>query len=54
MSAYTREFDETKSSIKVKNNIKKGFDSEPVYNEKYLKVKIKPFYRKRNQHKFSQ
>ena len=26
---------------KVKNIIKKEFDSEPVYNEKYLKAKIK-------------
>ena len=26
---------------KVKNFIKKEFDSEPVYNEKYLKAKIK-------------
>ena len=26
---------------KVKNSIEKEFDSEPVYNEKYLKVKIK-------------
>ena len=26
---------------KVKNNLKKEFDSEPVYNEKYLKAKIK-------------
>ena len=26
---------------KVSNSIKKGFDSEPVYNEKYLKTKIK-------------
>ena len=25
-------------SKKVSNNIKKGFDSEPVYNEKYLKI----------------
>ena len=25
---------------KVNNNIKKGFDSETVYNEKYLKTKI--------------
>ena len=25
---------------KVKNSIKKEFESEPVYNEKYLKVKI--------------
>ena len=28
---------------KVKNSIKKEFESEPVYNEKYLKAKIK-FY----------
>ena len=26
---------------KVHNSIKKGFDNEPVYNEKYLKAKIK-------------
>ena len=26
---------------KVKNSIKKEFDSEPVYNKKYLKAKIK-------------
>ena len=26
---------------KVKNNLKKEFDSEPVYNEKYLKAKVK-------------
>ena len=26
---------------KVKNSIKKEFDSEPLYNEKYLKAKIK-------------
>ena len=26
---------------KVKNSIKKEFDSEPKYNEKYLKAKIK-------------
>ena len=25
---------------KVKNSIKKEFDSEPLYNEKYLKAKI--------------
>ena len=25
---------------KVKNSIKKQFDSEPLYNKKYLKVKI--------------
>ena len=28
---------------KVSNNIKKGFDSKPVYNEKYLQTKAK-FY----------
>ena len=56
MSAYRREFDETKyvsflvkdyellekyNEIweKIKNSIKKEFDSEPVYNEKYLKAK---------------
>ena len=26
---------------KVSNGIKKGFDGEPVYNEKYLKTKLK-------------
>ena len=26
---------------KVKNSIKEEFDSKPVYNEKYLKAKIK-------------
>ena len=30
-------------SKKVSNNIKKGFDREPVYNEKYLKTKIKSY-----------
>ena len=28
---------------KVKNSIKKEFDSEPVYNEKHLKAKIKSY-----------
>ena len=28
---------------KVKNSLKKEFDSEPVYNEKYLKDKIKSY-----------
>ena len=28
---------------KVENNLKKEFDSEPVYNEKYLKAKIKSY-----------
>ena len=29
----------SKNWDKVSSNIKKGFDSEPVYNEKYLKTK---------------
>ena len=33
---------------KVKNSIKKEFDSEPVYNEKYLKAKIKSYNGKIN------
>ena len=52
MSAYRRGFDETKHMsfliaeynkilYEVRNNIKKVFDSEPVYNEKYLRTKIK-------------
>ena len=28
---------------KVSNSIKKGFDIEPVYNEKHLKTNIKPY-----------
>ena len=28
---------------KVKNSLKKEFDSEPVYNEKYLKAKIQSY-----------
>ena len=28
---------------RVTNSIKKEFDSEPVYNEKYLKAKIKSY-----------
>ena len=28
---------------KVSNTIKKRFDSEPVYNEKYLRTKIKSY-----------
>ena len=35
---------------KVSNNIKKGVDSELVYNEKYLKTKIKS-YEGKGQHK---
>ena len=33
---------------KVKNSIKKEFGSEPVYNEKYLKTKIKSYNGKIN------
>ena len=33
---------------KVKNIIKKEFDSEPVYDEKYLKAKIKSYNGKIN------
>ena len=33
---------------KLKNNIKKKFDSEPLYNEKYLKAKIKSYNGKIN------
>ena len=28
---------------KVSNSIKKGFDNEPAYNEKYLKTNIKSY-----------
>ena len=31
---------------KVKNSIKKEFDSKPVYNESHLKAKIKSYNRK--------
>ena len=33
---------------KISSSIKKGFDSEPVYNDKYLKTKIKSYDRKIN------
>ena len=33
---------------KVKNSLKEEFESEPVYNENYLKAKIKPYYGKIN------
>ena len=32
----------------VKNSIKKEFDSKPVYYEKYIKIKIKPYNGKIN------
>ena len=34
----------------VSKVIKKGFDSEPVYNEKYLKTEIKSYEGKLNTH----
>ena len=37
------------TSEKATNNIKKGFDSEPVHNENYLKTKIKSCERKLTQ-----
>ena len=36
---------------KVTNKTKKSFDSEPIYNEKYLKTKIK-FYEEKNNKSF--
>ena len=45
---FLKQYNETWD--KVSNTIKKGFDSEPVYNEKYLRTKIK-FY-KGKKHKF--
>ena len=33
---------------KVKDSLKKDFDSEPVYNEKYLETKIKSYNGKLN------
>ena len=63
MREYRTDFDETKYmsfSIKekkikklkiwgkVKDSIKKEFDNEPVYNEKYLEAKIKSYNRKIN------
>ena len=33
---------------KVKNSIKEDFDSEPVYNEKYVNAKIKSYNGKIN------
>ena len=64
MSAYRRDFDKifTKDNVllekenkiwkKVSNSIKKGFDNEPVYNEKYLKANKKLKWK--NQYKCSQ
>ena len=38
---------------KGKNSLKKEFDIEPVYNEKYLKSKIKSYNKKTNTYCFS-
>ena len=37
---------------KVRNTKKNGFDSEPIYDEKYLKPEIK-FHEGKNEYKFS-
>ena len=37
-------------SEKVSNSIKKGFNSEPAENEKYLEIKIKSYEWKLNTH----
>ena len=37
---------------KVKNSIKEDFDSEPVYNEKYVNAKIKSYNGKINNSNF--
>ena len=39
--------------VKVNNSIKNGFDSEPVYNEKYLKTKTKSYESKMNTNFFN-
>ena len=41
MRSYNERYNEIWK--KVENSLKKEFDSEPVYNEKYLKAKIKSF-----------
>ena len=38
---------------KVKNSLKEELDSKPIYNEKYLKAKIKSYYGKINPNNFS-
>ena len=59
MTAYRKDFDETKCMAflikdelleknneiweKVKDNFNREFDSKPVYNKQYLKVKIKSY-----------
>ena len=57
MSGNRRDFDETKLVQKKKKtnkqtNKQKRFNSNPVYNEKYLKTKIKS-YEGKHQYKFS-
>ena len=63
MSAYRREFKETKylsflvkddelleKYSEIRNRLKSELESEPVYNEKYLKAKIKSYDGKINKH----
>ena len=53
MSGNRRDFDETKLVQKKQTkNKQKRFNSNPVYNEKYLKAKIKS-YEGKYQYKFS-
>ena len=61
MNAYTKDFDKNVELLekcdeiqeRVINSIKKRFNSETVYNEKHLKIKIKP-YEGKHEHSFSQ
>ena len=51
MTFLIKDFDEllemyNKIWEKVKDSLKKEFDSEPLYNKKYLEAKIKSYYRK--------
>ena len=47
MSGYAKCFDEV-VFFNERWKMLKGFDSEPVYNEKYLKTKIKSYGEKIN------
>ena len=63
MSAYRKEFKETKylsflvkddelleKYSEIRKRLKSELESEPVYNEKYLKAKIKSYDGKINKH----
>ena len=57
MSFLIKDYELLKKCIeiweKVRCSIKKEFDSESVYNEKYLRTNIK-LYKGKHQHKFLQ